>query len=65
MAGGGAARAVVAGDGAARAVVLVERADGTRSLAASDDAALTAAMVDQEWCGRTVELDGAGSFAAG
>ena len=65
VAGGGAARAVVAGDGAARAVVLVERADGTRSLAASDDAALTAAMVDQEWCGRTVELDGAGSFAAG
>jgi acetyl-CoA C-acetyltransferase len=46
----------------ARAVVLAARADGSRSLATSEEHA--AAMTEGEWGGRDVELDGLGGFEA-
>jgi len=49
------------GDGRpAQAVVVAETADGTRAIATSSAAA--AAMAGGEWCGREVELDGAGGL---
>jgi len=44
-----------------RAVVLARRTDGSRAIVASAGAA--ASMAAGEWCGRAVELDGAGGFA--
>jgi len=51
-------------DGAGRAVVLADQADGSRCIAASTDMSLATRMTSEEWCGRTVELDGAGAFTA-
>src|SRR5690606_26906151 len=45
-----------------RAAVVADRADGTRAVAVNSDAAVAAAMTADEWCGRPVRLDGAGSF---
>jgi acetyl-CoA C-acetyltransferase len=50
------------GEGPSRGVVVAERDDGTRAIATRTDAALATAMIESEWCGRTIALDGAGSF---
>ena len=55
---------LAAPDGASRAMVLADQPDGSRSIAASTDPALASRMTSEEWCGRPVELDGAGGFTA-
>jgi hypothetical protein len=42
-------------------VILARRPDGSRAIAASAQPA--PAMTAGEWCGRAVELDGAGGFS--
>ena len=51
-------------DGPSRGVVVAERDDGTRAIATRTDPAIAKAMTESEWCGRTVRLDGVGSFEA-
>jgi acetyl-CoA C-acetyltransferase len=53
-----------AGDGPPRGFVVVDLDDGSRSIATSLDEALTGSMESEEWCGRSVVLDGNGSFGA-
>jgi len=55
-----AAYTVVAGTGA---IVVADVAGGGRALASSPDDTVAAAMKAEEWCGRSVVLDGAGGFA--
>jgi acetyl-CoA C-acetyltransferase len=52
------------GDDPSRAVVLADLPDGSRAIAASDDAALARSMTESEWCGRDIGLDGGGAFSA-
>jgi len=51
-------------DGADRTVVLADQPDGSRTIVASTDPAVATRMTSEEWCGRPVELDGAGGFTA-
>jgi acetyl-CoA C-acetyltransferase len=48
--------------GPTRGVVVADREDGTRSVAATTDADLAAAMTTEEFIGRAVQLDGTGGF---
>ncbi|HEY2427543.1 MAG TPA: hypothetical protein VGI06_01335 [Acidimicrobiales bacterium] len=54
---------VAGGDAPDRAVVVVDLGDDRRALASSTDPGLTAAMREEEWCGRSVVLDGGGGFS--
>jgi len=47
-----------------RSVVVASVASGARTVAASEDADLAAAMTREEWCGRHIHLDGKGNFEA-
>jgi acetyl-CoA C-acetyltransferase len=53
-----------AGDRPERALVVCDLPDGSRTVAASEDAAQAAAMTSGEWCGRRVTLRGDSSFVA-
>ncbi|MEY2435283.1 MAG: acetyl-CoA C-acetyltransferase [Acidimicrobiaceae bacterium] len=44
---------------AAQAIAVVESPGGQRTIATSTDTTLLAAMTDEDWCGRTVRIDGA------
>ena len=48
-----------------RGVALVDFADGTRTLATTADAAQVAALLDEEWCGRTVTVTAGGVLSVG
>ena len=48
-----------------RGVALVDFADGTRTLATTDDAPQVAALLDEEWCGRTVTVTPGGALSVG
>ncbi len=48
-----------------RGVALVDFADGTRTLATTDDAAHVAALLDEEWCGRAVTVTAGGALSVG
>jgi acetyl-CoA C-acetyltransferase len=43
-------------------VVIAEHGDGCRAIATTGDRGIALAMTTAEWCGRTIDLDGAGGF---
>jgi acetyl-CoA C-acetyltransferase len=49
-------------DGQIFGAVIATLADGTRAVATTGEVDTTAAMTEEEWCGRGVELDGDGGF---
>jgi acetyl-CoA C-acetyltransferase len=46
----------------AKGVVIAERPDGGRAIATTGDLSIAQAMVEEEWCGRSVDLDAIGGF---
>jgi acetyl-CoA C-acetyltransferase len=51
-------------DAPERGVIVADVAGGGRSIAITTDANLMQAMTEAEWCGRAIELDGAGGFVS-
>ncbi len=56
---------VFQGDLPSRAIVIADTPAGERVLAWSEDTGLMLAMMEAEWCGRTVSISVAGQFQAG
>jgi acetyl-CoA C-acetyltransferase len=44
-------------------VVVAERGDGSRAIATSGDRSTVEGLLNGEWCGAAVDLDGAGGFS--